>query len=84
MITDANTGDVLAQMVDRQAGRKDLKGATNARNDVEQAFQNQGSAKNNLVFCILFSGHLCPLFTRRILGVVQATPVVQLDQTDQT
>ncbi len=38
-ITDANTGDVLAQMVDRRAGGKSLKGSTNAWNDVEQAFQ---------------------------------------------
>jgi hypothetical protein len=37
-ITDANTGNMLAQIVDRRAGRKSLKGSTNAWNDVEQAF----------------------------------------------
>jgi hypothetical protein len=37
-ITDANTGDVLAQIVDRRVGRKSLKGSTNAWNHVEQAF----------------------------------------------
>ncbi|MEE9214490.1 MAG: DUF3313 family protein, partial [Thermodesulfobacteriota bacterium] len=38
-ITDSNTGEILAAMVDRRAGGKSLKGAMNAWNDVEQAFQ---------------------------------------------
>ncbi len=38
-ITDSNTGEVLAAMVDRRAGGKSLKGAMNAWNDVEQAFE---------------------------------------------
>ncbi len=38
-ITDSNTGEILAAMVDRRAGGKSLKGAMNAWNDVEQAFE---------------------------------------------
>ena len=38
-VTDSNTGERLAAMMDRRAGGKTLKGSTKAWNDVEQAFQ---------------------------------------------
>ena len=38
-ITDANTGERLAAMMDRRAGGKTLKGSTKSWNDVDEAFQ---------------------------------------------
>ncbi len=38
-ITDSNTGERLAAVMDRRAGGKTLKGSTKAWNDVEEAFQ---------------------------------------------
>ncbi len=38
-VTDSNTGERLAAVMDRRAGGKILKGSTNAWDDVEQSFQ---------------------------------------------
>ncbi len=38
-ITDSNTGERLAAVMDRRSGGKTLKGSTKAWNDVEEAFQ---------------------------------------------
>ncbi len=39
--------------------------------------------KITLHSCISFSGHLCPIFIRRILNVALAMFAVQLNQIDQ-
>jgi hypothetical protein len=57
-VTDAQTGKILLEAVDRRGGTKDLSGMTNDWNDVEKAYIYWASAIRYRL-CILRGGSNC-------------------------
>ena len=57
-ITDAETGKILMEAVDRRGGTKDLSGMTNEWNDVEKAYDYWADALR-FRLCLLRGGTDC-------------------------